>query len=304
MTKKRTMYYRRFDASKAQKSLQEFIDLSYQSPKSTFLRSFSHSIGVMQGLKYKQEANCSFLHISYHIPDQPTSLVPKPGTSSSGVVKEKMPPQDHDYMEGDIFVLMRKNHVLLCPSATTEGLAKDYFKKALDDQGHDFPFSLDPVANMDKIDLIEADGVKAINLKTSAYKAATDKAARTTKSTLLGKLGQELLSIICKSQNVTEKDFGKYDNLSVRLELTFNSRKKGAEISAGAFQHIGQELLEDKEDGFVLVTNSGNKISRDDINIHKTVDVKKFGRSIDRDDAWANLLVYFKELKASGTLVK
>ncbi|MDD2998747.1 MAG: hypothetical protein PHV05_06755 [Candidatus Riflebacteria bacterium] len=304
MTKQRTLYYRRFNAVTPNgETLQELIDKAHGKLLTTKQRSFSYSKGEIQGLEFEKQKNRTLLHVSFHIPGQPTSLVPKATTSLAGLTKEETPPQDYDYMEGDIFALIRKNHVVVCPSGVRDSILKGYISEVTGKIGFSFPFTLDPVANMEKITLLEQEGVKAILLNSSVYQATVDNQNRQTqKANFWGKISQEFLEMIYGTSFISPDELKKYENVSLKLGISFDSRKLFAENSKDRLTEIGKQIVLDEEDKFKILTNAGNKISPNDINISKQVDVRKHGKSVSKDDAFANLLEYFEELKKDGLL--
>ncbi len=195
MGKERTLYYRRVRwLSNGGHELQAYTDRAHRRLRTTAQRTFDYRDGQLQGIKYHHErgASASFLHITYYVPKQPTSLVPDPGAVQSADTVSRNPPPRHSYMEGDVFMLIKGNDVILCSSGAREGAAKRYLAAILDKCGVDDPFDLDQVANLDKVAMLQQEGVKRIRLGSSVSKASCDYLERKTKKTeLMGKVAEK-----------------------------------------------------------------------------------------------------------------
>ena len=97
-----------------------------------------------------------FIHVGHCIPTQPASVMPAPSNKKTQGTTEYAAPDNHDVLQGDIFFLIKDNHIILCPSGLKESVAFSYIKYVLErvNQEHVIAcFGISPVANYDKLKL-------------------------------------------------------------------------------------------------------------------------------------------------------
>jgi len=206
-------------------------------------------------------------------------------------------------MEGDAFLLIKNNDLIICSSGIREGSVVNYLTDVLKHIGVDEIFDLQQIANVDKVELIRQEGVRKIQLGVSVFRATQDYAQRQTKkTTLMGKLAEEFLNIYAKVNMDSPADLKKYDNLHVKLEISFDARKKGGEVASSSLTSAGRNLFDSEDSGFTIETKSGNKLTSEDIKVSKKVELQEHGKSVLCDSVWTELESYFDELDNSGVL--
>lgn len=306
--KQRTMFYRRaaWIAGKSG-NLEKELKAAHKILSSTAERTFPHNEGEMQGLSFEPSDQGFCMHIASYVPHQATSLVPFPSRASVKNTTPQSPPDKHNYLEGDIFVVIRGNHIVLCPSGARESVAISYMTHALRRSGKDkliTHFSVEPVVSIDKLKIIQQEGVKKIALNASLYEASTDYLERkTTKMTLLNGLATEVLTLFAKDNDDRLKGVGEFENLSVRVEISFDSRKRGGEIGRERLERTAEKvILDNEDDGFQIITGSGKKFAPNSIRINESVGLSVFGNSVEREKAWDSLKKYLDSLHESGAL--
>ncbi len=261
----------------------------------------------MQGLTVQQGNNGLFFHLASYTPHQPTSLVPFPSRAKSKETSPEPPPDKHNYMEGDIFFMISGNHIVLCPSGARESVALSYINHALRKSGkekHITRFSIEPVAKIDKVKLLQQEGVKKVALNASLYEASVEYTERkTTKMNLLNGVAEEVLALFAKDNNQELQSISDMENLSVKLELSFDSRKKGGAVGRERLEKTANMLISDDEDqGFSIVTGSGKRLTADEIRISDKVKLAPHGNSVFRSSARDALEQYLVDLNDSGML--
>lgn len=306
--KQRTMFYRRaaWIVGKGG-NLEKELKAAHENLSSTAERTFPHNEGEMQGLSFESSDQGFCMHIASYVPHQATSLVPFPSRAPAKNTTPQSPPDKHNYLEGDIFVVVRGNHIVLCPSGARESAAISYVTHALRKSGKEkliTRFSVEPVVNIDKLKMIQQEGVKKIALNASLYEASTEYLERkTTKMTLLNGLATEVLTLFSKDNDDRLKDVSEFENLSVRVEISFDSRKKGGEVGRERLERTAEKVISDNEDdGFQITTGSGKKFTPNSIRINESVILSAFGNSVEREKAWDSLKKYLDSLSESGAL--
>lgn len=306
MDRQRTIYYRRVQwFSAGNHNLQKYIDRGYSHLHTTALRVFDYHEGQLQGINYRQSDNsaASLLHVTYYVPKQPTSLVPDPASVKASETIEKNPPPKHSYMDGDVFLLIKDNDVILCSSGAREGAAKHYLSEILGKSGVDESFELEQVANVDKLELLQKEGVKRIRLGASVFRASLDRVQRHTKTTeLMGKVADEIMSIFGRVDMNNMDELKSYDNLRVKLEISFDERKKGGELAAASLAAAGCSMIDSEDKGFTIETRKGNQLTSEDIKVSKKVVLNEHGNSVSCQHAWQEMQEYYTELDNAGVL--
>lgn len=304
----RTIFYRRVDwKNNSTGTMQQHLANAHQTLLSTHDRTFHFGDGEIQGLKVESQDNVLFIHLALYTPHQPTSLVPFPSTALSKDTSQIAPPSDHNYLEGDIFFAVKGNHIVLCPSGARENVALSYINHVLRKVGQDVLttlFEIDPVAKVDKVEMIKREGVKKIALNASLYEATVDYVERkTTKMNLMHGVAEEILALFAAEQNKDLKEISEMENLSVKLEISFDSRKKGGEIGRQRLEHAAKMLISDDEDqGFAIVTGNDQRLTANEIRISDKVQLDKNGNTVFRQAAFKALGEYLVKLDESGVL--
>jgi hypothetical protein len=308
-TKNRTLFYRRviWDG-KATSDLQKLFAKAHSILKTTEQRTFQYNDIEIQGLKIKHNHDKgSLCHIASYFRGQPTSLVPDPSDKEETNTLVRNPPSKHNFMEGDIFFLLNGNHIVLCPSGVRESIAIAYIANVLQNafqEGAVPSYSIQPVADINKIKLLQQEGVKNIILSSSLYEASSDYVERkTVRETLLSSVAKEFIALFSKDNDIDLKDIDKKENLSVRLVISYDSRKKGGDIGKRRINSVANKLINEGDtDGFLIETGTGKTVTSDEVRLSEKVQINVHGNSISRVDAWEKLDQYLYDLKSSGLL--
>lgn len=306
--KSRTIFYRRVAWLKgANDSMQNHLAKAHSKLVTTHDRTFTLGDSEIQGLTVETRKNGLFFHLASYTPHQPTSLVPFPSKAKSKNTSPEPPPDKHNYMEGDIFFLVSANNIVLCPSGARESVALSYINHVLRKAGmekHIARFSIEPVANIDKVKLLQKEGVKKVALNASLYEASVEYTERkTTKMNLLNGVAEEILALFSEDKNQDLQSIGDMENLTVKLEISFDSRKKGGSVGRERLERTAGMLISDDEDqGFSIITGSGKRLTADEIRISDKVKLSSHGNSVFRSSARDALEQYLLDLENAGML--
>jgi len=314
--KNRTLFYRRVvwhdDSGKTMENLLISAHLKLETTED---RTFNYNDYEIQGMKIEhKDAIGLFCHVSSYIPGQKRSVVPHPSPAKETVPLTQDPPHKHNFMEGDIFFLINGNHIVLCPSGVRETIASAYITHTLQSVMNETTprFSLEPIADINKVNLLNQEGVKRIELNSSLYDASLEymkrkndehktKERKTITKKLLAAAVKELQSIFASDSELHE--IGKKENLNVRIELSFDSRKKDGDIGRKRIENVAHQLIKDeRDDCFAIITGSGKRLTYDEVRLHEKVIIPAHGNSISRSETWASLDRYLRDLKLKGLI--
>lgn len=320
--KNKRLYYRRavWQGSN-QKTLETYLKEAHEHFQTTSSRRFSGGSSGVEILgahfKYKDKSGL-FLQVVSYVPDQPTSTITKASTAPSSMVEEAPAPMGKDYLEGDIFILVNKNDVIILPSGARENVALAYFCHILEKFGmSDISATLDleKIAKYDKIKMIQNEGVKAIELNSSLYEASIDHInARIDKSEpkfseLRKAIAEQIKRIF--SKDPTLKEIQEKENINISLTIRFDGKEARKHTKEQGFGEVGKTRLakasemllkesDELTDGFAIVTGDGNRITSNEIVVSDNYRIETFGKSLDRSNAWDKLEEYYYQLDNRG----
>lgn len=260
---------------------------------------------VLECREFKYKAGVgAFLHIAAYTPGEQASVVPRLRGVSSGDIKTVEPPDGCEFMDGDTMVLVAGNHAIICSSGLHEKHAERYMCRIIETAGveqHAEKFSLCKTADVNKIALLNRQGVKSISLNASLHSATMDHLERTTVSKKLGGgMADQLLALISRDQE--QIDLEQAENLSLKLTLSFDRRRNGAAFGREKLESLAKRMVEEDDDGFTIETLSGESVKSDDIILKKKISLPKFGKTVYCCDAWREIENYYLELKQGGLL--
>lgn len=288
--------------------LQQALDAAHKACPNTKDRTFTYSTGSLQGLQKTTQNGRLLLHIAQYTLQRPTSLVPLPAPVPRGRTAIHPPPNDNSFMEGDIAILVSGDHVILCVNRTREAAAHYYFQALLDRADLITTFGtpkMVKVANIDTVRLLHREGVKKIRLGASFYEASMLYEQRTTlKKSILSHVAEDILSVFTRDalEDLSLAEIQARESLNVRVEISFDGRKKYGEIAQGQIQEVAEQIVDEHDEGFVILTGDDQKITPKEVRLRKKISVTEKGNSFDVDEVWREMHTYLNELKSSGAL--
>jgi len=201
------------------------------------------------------------------------------------------------------FVFVCNDHVALCTTGIRDGAVAHFlyelFKKAKLRQDST-RFYLEKIADVTKLKMLHAQGVKEIELDAALFKATAEFTQRKSDAFgSLGAVGKFFKSLIDKPYDVTP------DGLMVSVGLRIDRRFQN-KISVGykTIEDIAANAVKNykAKDAYTIITKSGQRISPTEIFMKTTVQIDSDGKTVDRDKAWRELASFYDALKRSGVV--
>ncbi|NYB20734.1 hypothetical protein [Pseudomonas aeruginosa] len=331
-TKKRPFYYRRakWDEMNKEPSLEEILTICHEELSTVGDRTFLSGEGEIRGADADpRPGEGLFLHIASYVPDEQTTTIEKSKRVKRSRLHAEAASAGRDFLSGDIFALVKDNHLILCPSGVRESVVHSYIYNVLKKCKYSkmlASFDLEKIAKASKLAMVATEGVKSIELGASLYDASISeinvskrKASQKKIDELLKKAAELFEDMFAKDPNL--KEIKEQENLNIKISLNFDgreARRKGkpvgfGEIGKSRLKKTSEEIIkeyEDKEylgfdeDGFKIVTMAGNVITPTEIRVSDSYHVKVFGKSIDKSDTFDKLKGYYDRLKSSGVLAQ
>lgn len=317
-TAKKSLFYRRakWDGQKTDTLEQLLVD-AHIPLKTTGDRTFdNHSTGEIRGANVRSTANGLLFQIATYVPDEATSTIDKSKTVTASKITTEPAPTGKDYLDGDIFALVKGNNVILCPSGAREGTFTYYVWQVLRGAGKDTiakSFELVKVSKTNKVAMIKKEGVKSIELDTSLYEASLINISKTKPkiSSIKRAITDQIEAVFAK--DTTLKDIHDKENLNIKLTINFDGKEARYHTKEPHFGDIGKERLQKTaervinefdgdDEGYAITTSNGNTIKLDEIRVSKKFTIELLGKSLARDSAWKQLESYHGELDKAGIL--
>nr|DAR41039.1 MAG TPA: hypothetical protein [Caudoviricetes sp.] len=244
-----------------------------------------------------------YVHVTAVTPGEPSSAVPNKTNVREVDVQLVAPPADGNYMDSDMFFLVKGNHMLFSSSGLPVSKAKEYIKALLEKTGNaddEIKFSIQKMANVDKLRLIRQ-GVSEISLGCNISPATFQYEERTTVRTfLMGHVLDGFRAFFAKDPRFRE--IAEQENVTAEVTFKFNRARKGGENGKARMQTLSEKLIAEDDDGFRIITYGGEKISYEEVCIKKAIKFKKFGKSVQYEDVWNSMKEYLSELQRTGVL--
>lgn len=248
-----------------------------------------------------------FLHITADTPGESATTVPKQLNAADVDVGQAPPPADGEFMDGDIFVFVRDNHVCFCSGSglMREGSLQRFLAELFDKAGlgeNSAAFVLEKVADAQALALIEAQGVKRISLNASVYAAVTHYAGRNQQPvSALMQAGRRLYNAVWADDNEDRND-----NLLLQVSVQADGRiKANKELGFQRLEELARQIVQTEQDGddYTIITNDDQRISPGKFSLQKTVSLPALGKSVSREPTWSELMAFYHGLRADHQIV-
>ncbi|RZK77314.1 MAG: hypothetical protein EOO85_09145 [Pedobacter sp.] len=247
-----------------------------------------------------------FLHCATYAPGRAGGLVRHVAAdATAGELSSILPPDGHDFLKGSCVALVSADHLIFCGD-NMKPEALRYFlhelAKARGRPAYETTYDFAPVANKEVLRQVQSVGVKSIGID-----ATLDEFDPTGQlfETIGGNLKNEVLNALRgiwekdpKFSHLRDEDF---HNVNAKIILTLDKRhSKG--VTQEAFDDAAQRTLDSQEPGFYLRTRDDAVISYSSIKLVKTVELPVQHETIDYQEAWSAMEIYFDDLRSRGYL--
>jgi len=324
--KNKKIFYRRATWDKSftgKKSIEIILRESHFATSTVAQRTFVGKLGSeIVGADFEDNMGM-YLHIAVYVPDEPTSTIDKKSSTKKSKVKTLDAPVGQNFLSGDVFVFVKGDHLVLCPSGVREAVVHDYLYHLLVKVG--LPevaeaLELEKVAKISALKIIRDEGVKSIELNASLYEATMIHMDPSKPSPvgITRTLADQMASMFSKDK--TLKEITDKENLNVKISLSFDGREARSKYNSRDIEfgvagkkrliETAAKIVDDfdddddslPEDGFTIVTRQGTKITPDEIRVSGDYKIKTFGKSLDKENAWVALKSFYENLKSNGML--
>jgi hypothetical protein len=259
----------------------------------------------MQGINYDKNESGFFLHIVVSTQGQEASLVPNTPTATQNELTTTQAPEGADFMNGDIMIFVKKDHLFYCLSHSHESYIERFLLSLFEagecgDRGKFV--SLEKVGNIDKLSYLKRVGIKKISLNAKIYNASYKNLERQNKNYVQKMMNNVWTNI--KSGFVSD-DFSFNENDDIQAELSISPKGKVANENErqDKLLSFSRTLLEEEEeDHFSIITKNDGRIRSHELVLKEKKRLDTFGNSIYYKSAWNELEKYYLKLKDSNLI--
>jgi hypothetical protein len=299
----KTISYRRavWFTPKGDGNLEDLLRTVHKQFKTVAERKVKRSGGqVLKGLHFHPKRGGGFfMHVVAETPgDHASTLSALHDSAEVGSVSTAPAPAGSEFMDGDIFLYVRGNDLSICATSLREGglatYCRDLFTKAgLGDAST--LFEIQRVAKADRMKMINAEGVKEIELHATMYEATAKYIQRKTKASgALAAVGDHLKAVFGKDLDASSEH--------VKIGVSIKTDYRGSEgkvLGASQMKNIARDVVESDAD-YTIITRKGQRINNNDIAVREKVDIERLGKSVDFKAAWQELEKFHDRLVEAG----
>ena len=259
---------------------------------------------VIRVQRRKEDATGTLIHLSKYSPGNKNStLTPK----SKKLEEEEIgqaPPPGKEYKSGECFVFVKGADILFCSHGIHHSKAELYFHSLFQKNKikvNSFKFSA--ASDLDKINILNAQGVNSIKLNVNAYKLSLPEEKETTLGKAFSSVKREIAALVGKDKTRSEEKT--LENLTVSIEIGLTGNTRASPEAQTTVQELASEFLDEDTsaiDSFVIMTRDGTPITANDIRLHDVIRVGKTDSSINHVDVWNGFVKYYKSLKTDNLL--
>ncbi len=237
--------------------------------------------------------------------------VSKGSTTKSLSSNTHSAPAGSEYLDGEAFVCIMDNHILISPCDALRGVISNRFllklisfAKHVDAKN----FTVIQVANKKTLQTVLDEGVKKIDLNTGIFMASYDRIKAQIKpnsfTEKMAKKLDELAPIITPAR--TKSQLLDYDSLNTKIIISHDMRvgSAPAKDEGKAITEDAKSLLESNVEGFTLVTRKGRTITPDKVVMNETVTVQRHGKSVKQNHIWDILSAQMQKYNDTGVLAQ
>lgn len=209
-------------------------------------------------------------------------------------------------MIGEDPLIIHKHNVLFCGSGISHQKATSYITQLIRAKGkveRGWGFDLAPATSIDKLKLIQTQGVREVNLHTSVY---SQTGGTISPNGFLRKTFRKLkdeISAITKKDDSTAT-MKALEDLLVDIKIRLDGNTRASTDAKHTIDDMAELILEDLDEsiqGFTITTTNGQKITADQIRVSKTISIPKDESGFSHTSAWGEMETFLSEIRRSGT---
>ncbi len=228
--------------------------------------------------------------------------------AASADISERPPEHGENFLNSDFMALIKDNHVVGLNCGRNAASLRQYFerlfrKARFNDATRQF--ELVRIGSPDKVAMIEAVGVKRIDMNVGVSEASAAhlldaQDGQGIWNRVQNNFGAALSAITAQDEELEQIRLMEKGTVKVSINV-----HKGDLLSVRqSLNHLAEEIAEDDEaDDFVIHLRDGKTtIKASEVAVRKQVRLEAAANSVSVRDAWDAMDSYFRELTANGQI--
>jgi hypothetical protein len=220
-------------------------------------------------------------------------------------IGDQPPAPGENFLNSDLMALIKNNHVICMSCGRNAGSLRIYFeqlfrKAGFDDASHQF--ELVRIANPDKVAIIEAVGVKRVDLEVDIAEATAAALIDGAKSggiwrLFTGIVGNALQAIT--GQDETLEQIRRAEKGT--MQVSINVPKGDLNAAKAGLAQLSEKVVEDEEsESYIIHLGNGDTIKPNEVSVRKQVKLEAAANSVSVFQAWDAMQQYISELMENG----
>jgi hypothetical protein len=227
--------------------------------------------------------------------------------SDNVIVENREPDENENFLNSDFFALFQGNNVLTVGAGRNAKVLSDYlagiFEAAkIDNRAQNF--FLARVGDPDRLAMIDASGVKSVDLKvdiSEAHAAAMSEIHSGDGIWTRAKraIGQQLSAIV--EQDDTTRAINQAQKGTVNVSIRI--KEGDLEAAKSGLNNLASAIVDDDDSAnFSIVLRNDQVIGADEIALRKRININAVANSVATSEVWAEMRIYMRELISGGQL--
>lgn len=246
------------------------------------------------------------VHCGRYIDGQGVGTIPT-APAAEVDIGEQAPSPGENFLNSDLMAVVKGNHVVCMNCGRNGGSLRIYFQQLFRKAGFDDAsrqFELARIANPDKVAIIQALGVKSIDLELDIAEATA--AELINGAAPVGVWGSMVSGISGAFQAITGIDetveqIRQAEKGSVKISI--NIPKGDLNAAKHGLAQLSEEIVEDEEaEDYVIRLVGGDTIKPKEVSVRTQVRLEASANSVSVYQAWEAMQVYMVELDENGQL--
>jgi len=217
--------------------------------------------------------NPNFFHIVKYAPGELAPTIERHVEKPEGDEDAQQAPKGREFKDGECFIMVKKSNVLFLGHGVTSQRAESYLRELFNTclfKKRFRKFEMEPVANIDKVKLMQDQGVKSIKLSSCLYNLEVpDIENNTIFSRFGGFIKDQMMAAIQKDDSFSELKAA--EDLIVNLELKLDGNTRAGPDAKGFIDNLANTAVDDDNllSGFIIETRTGVPISPTEVRLHQ-----------------------------------
>ena len=303
----KTLEYRRAYWPDGARNLESLARKAWMQFWSHLERTVTSQDGVsISGLTCKEILNGGFaIRCAKYIDRQAVGVIPMEAISNVNL-GEQHPHVDENYLSSDFMALICNNYVIVLNAGPYAGVLRwflaELFRKA-NFRRATRQFELRRIGRIENLAMIQAIGVRTIDLNLAIDKATGTELMQLESpgvwNSAMQHAGKLLQAIVAQDKGIDKLREAEKGTVTISL----NVKKDDLDVAKNGLNYLARVIAEDEySEDFNITLRNGQKIRHSEIVLSKQVRVDRSANSVDVNNAWDEMELFYEELKTRGYL--